>query len=484
MVTITQPLSTYVDNNDSSTYTLTWTNDNYTGQYAFEILYKIKSSDSWLTTGKIESTLASYDLRNLHDLLGIDLDEIQYRLVVYYKTTDGVETRDFSDAAYIYSLIFNSGSNESLKTYDGKTTSEYPLFSEINNNNIRHMNIQTANGTKRLPLVDNDSPIAGNVKIVVADGDSKITKSFANKSPVFTYDTSKLTTYGTVQSYSSEPIYSTGSYNSEAYSNYSSKRYDGRYYNTAYGSYYTSYYGNKYYTAYNNNYGYTKYTNNVGTNSYYGNEGYYTTPSSTYSYYTYSIYSYASHWAEYRYYGVYQYGYLKGYYVTPNGPVPYGGVGTTTPGNIYRYYQVYQYGYYVTQYNYHAYDKTYRDWMIYYWYTMTQYGPHSVKDDKYYYRYYEYTRSAPRIFYGTKYAYTKYYYTTYSKYYYTTYGYYKYTTYGTYYYRTDSQYYYSYYTTTSYNYYTVYAHRYYTTYYYYYQSGYDDRSYSYTYTVT
>ena len=41
-VTITSPKSVYVDDKDSSTYTLQWTTD-VSGQTAYEILYKKKT---------------------------------------------------------------------------------------------------------------------------------------------------------------------------------------------------------------------------------------------------------------------------------------------------------------------------------------------------------------------------------------------------------------------------------------------------------
>lgn len=469
MVTILTPKSVYVNNTDSSTYTLTWTNDSYTGQYAFEILYKIKSDSTWLTTGKISSTVASYDLRNLHDLLGIDLDEIQYRLVVYYKTTDEIETKDFSDAAYIYSLIFNSGSDEVLKIYDGNSTSEYPLFSEIKNSNIQHVDIQTTNGKKQLPLVDSNSPIAGNAKIAIANGSDGV-KHFANSSPKFTYDTSKLTTYGTAQSYLNEPTYEMSSYEYSVYNSYYTQKYDGRYYNTAYNSYYTSYYGNKYYTSYRNN---------VDTSSYYGNTAYYTTKSGYYTYYTYSSYLYQSGYYHYRYYGAVGYGVTGQYYLGEAGIGRYGytayyyGIGY---GNR----PSYLYAYAITRTYYYSYasEKLRLESYYRYGYYMSNYGPSSYRYKAYYnsYYYYSYLNSDPKAFYATTYTSTKYYYATYKYYYYTTYT--------LCYYRTDSQYYYVYYTTTSYNYVSPYYYLTYYTGYYYYQTGYNNQSYSYTYTVT
>ncbi len=462
MVTITQPLSAYVDNNDSSTYTLKWSNSQYTGQYAIEILYKTKASETWLTTGKIETGTDEYDLRNLHTLTGVDLDEIQYRLIVYYKTSDGIETRDFSDAAYIYSLIFNPGSNESLKIYDGKSTSEYPLFSDINNPSISKLAIKTKNGVKTLPLVNADSPIAGNAKIVV-DGDKAI-KSFATNDPNFTYDTSRLTTYGTAEAYSVEPVYT--------------QNYDGKYYNTLYENGYTSYYGNKAYTTYNNNYGYTRYDNNVGYRLYYAPDTYYYKTGNC-TYYKTGNYSYLSYkyQSTYYYYGVHSYG-STGYYYSyaARRPVGYGSTNYYYGNGSSKYdVNVYAYGNGTITYKYnYTYAESYYSGVVYAVksYYMTHYGPQPIMYSyrAYAYKYLPATGYTPTPFYVDTYGSGTYYLSKYNQYYYSTYGYYKYNTYGTYYYRTDSAYTKTYYTVTPYS--------------YYYLSGYEDRSYNYRYQVS
>lgn len=499
MVNITQPLSTYVNNEDSSTYLLKWSNTDYDGQYAFEVLYKTKSSDTWLTTGKIESSAEEYDLRNIHTLLGIEIDEIQYRLIVYYKNFDyssgsmggsGNTVKDFSDASYIYSLIFNSGSNESLKIYNGKSTTEYPLFSDINNPNIHRLNIQTNSGTKQLPLVDSDSPIAGSAKIVINENGNKATKSFANKSPNFTYDVSRLTTYGTTNVYTSTPIYSKDSKTMGNTGNMTASHYDGVYYNTLYKYAYSSYYGNKGYTRYDNNYGYTRYDNNIGTQTYYTVQPYYYI-SGHYTYYKQGAYAYATeNYYKYQWYGYGPFAYVVyGYGNYWGSTVVYGyyfGVGTH-----YAYGPSYNYAYGTVSYWYSDYSRTYKDYYYrgitgYYFRAPTPYsgaGMYPVYGNIAHYDYYSYVAYHPTLFYGNKYSGRTYVIPQHRQYYYTTYGNYKYTTYGTYYYRTDRQYSTQYYMTTRYNYYTTYSYTYYTTYYYYYQSGYDNRSYNYTYQV-
>lgn len=352
MVTITAPKSKYVDNNDVNTYTLKWTNA-YSGQYGFAVLYKLKSSASWLTTGIINSTATSYDLRNINNLLGIDIDEIQYRLVVYYKTSDGTETRDFSDAAYIYSLIFNSGISGHLKVNNGSTTIDHPTFTTIKNNNIEKLNIQTASGKQMIPLVDSSSPLAGKTKIKTSSG----VKNLATNNANFTYDTTKLTTYGTAVSYTVNTVYAKGSYNSERTSRYDALRYDGRYYNSAYTSYNTSYYGNRGYTTYYNNYGYTTTNTGAYASSNATGYGYYNkVTGTTYeNVLEYASYSYISRYYTYTYLahneGV-TYNWSKVYY--------YGTWYSDAFRNGYAYWYAYQYNssytvytsYYFNYYNY------------------------------------------------------------------------------------------------------------------------------------
>lgn len=464
MVTITQPLSAYVDNDNPSTHTLRWTNQ-YTGQYAFEVLYKQKSTSSWLTTGKIESDQSDYDLRNLHNLTGIDLDEIQYRLVVYYQTTEGIETRDFSDAAYIYSLIFNSGSTESVKVYDGTTTSEYPLFSEIKNDAIDHIRVSTDDGVKKLPVVDKSSPLAGTAKIVMPGG---TVKHLAGNAPNFTYDTSTLPTYGTVKTQGDVEVYAKESVSIEAYSDYYAYRYDGRHYNTLYEYRYSSYYGNKSYTRYDNNYG--VYYTSSQYYYYYNLTGYY---NYTYNYlnYTYKyIHAYTgygrynpSYTYTYRYisgYSRYNYSYYTYYteyhrsynYSTRRVVYTISHPGRVTNLTGYKINYAYGTGYAIAVNDaYYTYTSNVWDWINSY-----AYGTGSRS-------YTYYTRSTS---------------VTYNTYYY------RYVTYRLYYYRTDTKYTVTYYRMTPYNYYTVYHHLYYRLNYYYYKSGYSHQEYQYTYKVS
>lgn len=361
MVTITAPLSKYVDNNDSSTYTLQWTNS-YTGQYAFEVMYKLKRSSSWLTTGKITSTATSYDLRNLHTLTGVDIDEVQYRLVVYYMTTEGIETKDFSDAAYMYSLVFNSGKSGHLNIWDGEKAIQMPLMGSISNAGIKKLNIMTASGVKQVPIVESDSPLAGKVMIQTADGP----KHLAVKEPVFVYDTTKLQTYGTVTASYRVASYSSTSYNvlynhpvysltSAAYRTYAARYDTGYYYNL---------YNHPVYSV--ANYAYRAYTQYYVASYYY--DGPYphaegtavSTPGYTYSYTAYRTYRITTSYKRYS-------------YTTTTGPTKYFKY-VIAPLS---YRTVYAYSY-STRRTYRAYYTTYygpvTDGAAYYYTTSTRYG--------------------------------------------------------------------------------------------------------------
>ena len=183
MVNILSPESVYVDNNDSSSYTLTW-EGTMEGQIAYEIMYKLKNSDTWLTTGKIESTETSYDLRNIYNFLGIDFAEISYKVLLYYSASTGEsETTTGTEYSNTYSLIFNQGITGNINIWNGSEKEIYPIFDNINNDNIHKVNINTDQGTKLVPLVDDNSPLASHFKIRISNAN---TECIAHRDASFT----------------------------------------------------------------------------------------------------------------------------------------------------------------------------------------------------------------------------------------------------------------------------------------------------------
>ena len=324
MVTITSPKSVYVDNNDSSTYTLKWTA--VTGQTAFEVLYKLRTSDTWQTAGKILSTDTSYDLRQIYSLLGIDFQEISYKLCVYTTVTSENVTSTGYEYSEVYQLIFNQGPSGELNIYSGGATTSYPVFSKVSNPNLEYLNINS-NGIKKIPLVPESSPLASKMAVKTPKGIRFIAGKTTN---IRDYYTSQGTPVGYFSAYVNQ------------------------YYNTyTYYSYITSY---RYYTApntyssysYPSAYRYYTAPNTYGYYSYVTSYRYYTAPN------TYSSYSYPS---AYRYYTAPNtYGYY--YYAT--------GAYTSYKATIYSYYK----------YSYSFVNRTYVSWSYGYSYGAYGYGGH------------------------------------------------------------------------------------------------------------
>ena len=351
MVTILQPLSVYVDNDKAEDYTLKWENS-MSGQTAYEILYKIRKDSTWLTLGKVTSTQQTFDLRNLHKAFGNDFEEIQYRVLVYYsvKNSEGTLTgKEYSD---VYSVIFNQGISNTLKFYDGEETHEYPLFNDINNKNIDIMDIDSS-GTKKLPLVEKDSPLANEpMKMGTSSGTKFFASGRANFKPSGIYGNGYFEQY--VPKYSE--IYTTGS--SPIYSS-----------STAYGYRYYSYGGSDTYVT-----GYYRYT--TGSVSQY--TGYNTSPSSYY----YSSYSYKRAYY-YSYRTNRQISYTStAYYIT--GHRIYGYAGSS--GSV-RYGYSATYGSYTeTRYGWYTYTTYILDYSTLYGYQLETMGGATSMYYGYYYR--------------------------------------------------------------------------------------------------
>lgn len=161
MVTINTPGSIYVDNNNASTYTLSWAGS-IAGQNAYEILYRSKGASAWLTMGKVTSTATSYDLRQIYPKLSnCDFTEIEYRVLLYYSTTNSTGTLTGTEYSQVFEVIFNSGIAGYHKIQTGTNArSEVPIFSSINNPSVSKLKMQTDKGIKQIPLVDSSSPLA------------------------------------------------------------------------------------------------------------------------------------------------------------------------------------------------------------------------------------------------------------------------------------------------------------------------------------
>ena len=186
MINIISPKSVYVNNDDPSTYTLNWEGSLPDGQVSYEILYREKGSDTWLTSGKVVSTATEYDLRNIYSQLNIDFVEIEYKVNVTYEKSENDETIKGTESSNTFSLIFNQGITADLNVWVNSEKRSYPMFDEIRNDNMNIMSVHTPNGNKLLPLVDDDNVLSSDMRIQVAD--DKI-QSVARYDPDFKYYT-------------------------------------------------------------------------------------------------------------------------------------------------------------------------------------------------------------------------------------------------------------------------------------------------------
>lgn len=392
------------------------------GQTAYEIMYKLKGSNTWLTAGKVNSTATSYDLRNIYNLLGIDFDEISYKVLLYYSATTGEnETTSGTEYSNTYSLIFNQGISGYINIWNGSEKESYPIFDTINNDNIRKLHINTDNGTKLAPLVDANHPLSSNLKVRVSDTN---TECVAASDASFTYYTP--TSSDTFGDFRVTGGYSY--YNKDRYSYVSSYSYKYYYVSStprdSYRNYLNSYYYYRYYTSNTMRFG--RYYNYIPTYNVYAH---YIT-----SYYHYNITSSIS----YRYSGDYYYrngpgffdykwgfsNYLYGYYTVGSGgaygrnynyyqtqasgtyrydgeiEAAVGGAGNQYGGYTWSYkkyatliapYYYYSYSYYYYWGNYYYYGYN-RSTYYYYSYTYYYYNAYSSRytNDIYNYRYYYY----------------------------------------------------------------------------------------------
>ena len=190
MVNIISPKSSYVDNDNPDTYTLIWEGSLSGGQTSYEVLYREKGAEEWLTTGRVNSSETSYDLRSIYDLVGIDFVEIEYKVTLTFDYTDGDVSTVGTESSNVFSLIFNEGISGNLNVWVGFEKHSYPMFDTIKNTNLDTMSINTDDGEKKIPLVEADNVLAKDMKIQVA---SDKARCLAGYSPNFAYYTPKDT---------------------------------------------------------------------------------------------------------------------------------------------------------------------------------------------------------------------------------------------------------------------------------------------------
>lgn len=330
MITILEPKSKYgpIDNG----FILKWSST-IDGQSAYEVLYKLKESDTWSTSGKFNSNISQYDLMNIYYNLGVDFKEIQYKIKLWYNTTSGDGTLTGTEESDTYTLIFTQPISGYLNIYDGNNVQQYPLFTSINGNDSPKLNIRTDGGKLSTILVDDNDPLNSNLKLKIDNDVKSVANSTADLSNGYIARTT--------------PSEFTQSAN------------------------YTSY------VSTNGTYEYY----DIDSNVYYGKTTYlYYNRSSTsyYRYFWYSYYTYGSRGDSYstgRYYWYYVYQYLDCIWT----PIPgggasayylkygmFGGYSSTSPelGTYYYYYRYDTSGYYryianTTYYYYAMYNRYY-----------------------------------------------------------------------------------------------------------------------------
>lgn len=253
-VNIITPRSAYIDLRDEDV--ITWEITEGT-QVAFEIMYKFKSSEYWRTTGRIESNLARYSASLLFADLKIPFKEIYYKVKVFtmdetiIDSSKGQSSIDYIDyTSETHCIIFKSGYKyNTMNVWHDDEILEYPVFKNVPESveSIKVLEDKNdPNSIMHLPLVDEDSPIAGEVSTRTPNGNKSWAKEDGNFSNhVYSEPEASAHFYGLYQEkYAS---YRTGSRNDIL--NYSENYAYGYYtgvnanyaYNYAYGTRYDGY---------------------------------------------------------------------------------------------------------------------------------------------------------------------------------------------------------------------------------------------------
>ena len=185
-ITIISPKSNYLmpDVNDgiSENQYITWEQNEGT-QTGYEIMYKLKSSGTWNTTGKIDSSQSKHPLMDIYNNLHHPFEEIYYKVKVFtedHSSNDSDGSMAVNKSSLVsdtYSVIFKSGMEVSVaKVFDGNEVLEFPVYDTIDSDTVDDINIiidETTGKTVHLPIVEPDSPIAGDTKIAMGNGETK-----------------------------------------------------------------------------------------------------------------------------------------------------------------------------------------------------------------------------------------------------------------------------------------------------------------------
>lgn len=301
-VTVLQPGSVYADLEDNTTYILKWEND-ISGQYAYEIMYKLKKSADWSTLGINSSTVTSFDLREIYNVTGLDIHELHYRVMVYFKN-EGLEGKECSST---FSIIFKNRITAYLGTYDGSSISHYPAFDKINSTDIETMDAAVNNGIKHFPLVDEDSPLNSHLKVRTEKSIKSVASQYAKFRRSNIYGHGEFNKYVHQEYQYTDYVYRNDAYNYSyqyGYTGYNSSTYNYSYtepysradYSVGSSPYYkpvsysyAGYYSRTYYYYYTSSYARTLYAYNKTYLYYYRERNTYKNGRYNYRYYYYYV---------------------------------------------------------------------------------------------------------------------------------------------------------------------------------------------------
>ena len=211
-----------------SEYALTWELDEE-GQTAYELQYKLKKDQYWSTCGKVyDGSAVMCTFEKIYEYCPVEFYEIMYRLVIYLEGpnidhisgNEGIIHSTMTSEAYW--LMFMEDPELTMKLYPGGDAGnyEYPLFDSITPESKElaevdsiHVNVgsDTLPDKKVLPLVQLDSPIAGEMRVSTPTGIkvamSKVAQFRPTKQYQYGYVDQYVFDYETVYRYRYGPVY-------------------------------------------------------------------------------------------------------------------------------------------------------------------------------------------------------------------------------------------------------------------------------------
>lgn len=163
-VTITSPTSQLI--NRTNGVTIAWTPEY--PQSGYEILYRVKGTESWSTFGKVTSgaTSVALDMSKLNDFI-----EYHYRVVCYSDNSSNDNNATIytgNDSSAAYSLILVPDQKAMLKVKGSSGMVEVPLYSEVDD--FPTLRVKLSNSIVKAPIVNKNSALASNFLVKTPSG--------------------------------------------------------------------------------------------------------------------------------------------------------------------------------------------------------------------------------------------------------------------------------------------------------------------------